>query len=95
MNSDLFCYNQVEMLLEKYKKLLGLSVKQLIIQSSLASLISLGQTMWCVKNQNLGNLGNLEKLGNLCIQQELSKPKSNLVLLKGNNKSKSLSRKVA
>ena len=42
MNSDLFCYNQVEMLLEKYKKLLGLSVKQLIIQSSLASLISLG-----------------------------------------------------
>ena len=27
MNSDLNCYNQVEMLLEKYKKLLGLSVK--------------------------------------------------------------------
>ena len=31
MNSDLFYYNQAEMLLEKYENLLELSVKQLII----------------------------------------------------------------
>ena len=31
MNSDLFYYNQAEMLLEKYEKLLELSVKQLVI----------------------------------------------------------------
>ena len=33
------------MLLEKYENLLGLSVEQLVIQSSLASSISLFQTM--------------------------------------------------
>ena len=36
------------MLLEKYEKLLELSVKQLVMQSSLASLISWGQTMFAV-----------------------------------------------
>ena len=33
------------MLLEKYENLLELSVEQLVIQSSLASLIALGQSM--------------------------------------------------
>ena len=36
------------MLLEKYENLLELSVKQLVIQSSLASSISLGQAMFGV-----------------------------------------------
>ena len=45
MNSDLFYYNQEEMLLEKYENLLELSVNQLVIQLSLANSISLGQTM--------------------------------------------------
>ena len=44
-NLDLFYYSQAEMLLEKYENLLELSVKQLVIQPSLASSISLGQTM--------------------------------------------------
>ena len=44
-NLDLFYYSQAEMLLEKYENLLELSVKQLVIQSSLASSISLGQTV--------------------------------------------------
>ena len=37
------------MLLQKYENLLELSDKQLVIQSSLASSISLGQTMFGVK----------------------------------------------
>ena len=37
------------MLLEKYENLLELSVKQSLIQSSLAKSISLGQTMFVVK----------------------------------------------
>ena len=37
---------QPEMLLEKSENLLGLSVKQLVIQSSLESLISLGQAVF-------------------------------------------------
>ena len=41
------------MLLEKYKNFLELSAKQLVIQSSLASSISLCQTVWGVKNQNV------------------------------------------
>ena len=45
MNSDLFYYNQEEMLLEKYENLLELSVNQLVIQLSLANSVSLGQTM--------------------------------------------------
>ena len=45
LDSDLFYYNQAEILLEKYENFLELSIKQLVIQSSLASSISLGQTM--------------------------------------------------
>ena len=54
MELDGFYYNQAEMLLEKSENLLEWSVKQLLIKSSLASSISLSQTMfWCVKNQML------------------------------------------
>ena len=53
LNSDLFYHNQAEMLSEKYENLLELSVKQLVIQSSLASSTSLGQTMCGVKNKNV------------------------------------------
>ena len=35
MDTDWFYYNQAGLLLEKYEKLLELSVKQLVIQSSL------------------------------------------------------------
>ena len=45
MESDWFCYKQAGMLLEKYENLIELTVKQLIIQSSLTSLIFLGQTL--------------------------------------------------
>ena len=45
MNSDLLNYSQAGILLEKYENLLELSVKQLVIQSSFAISISLGQTM--------------------------------------------------
>ena len=41
------------MLLEKYKNFLELTVKQLVIQFSLASSISLDQTMFGVWNPNL------------------------------------------
>ena len=44
LGSNLFYYNQAGLLLEKYENLLELSVKQLVIQSNLASSISLGQT---------------------------------------------------
>ena len=46
LDSDLFYYNQAGMLLEKYESLLEWSIKQLVIQSSLASSISLGHTMF-------------------------------------------------
>ena len=45
---DADCYDQTEMLLEKSENLLQLSVKQLVIQSSLASSISPNQTMFGV-----------------------------------------------
>ena len=48
LDSDWFCYNQAGMLLEKYENLFKLSGKQLVIQSSLASSISLGPTMFGV-----------------------------------------------
>ena len=48
MDSDWFYYNQAVMLLEKYENLLQFSVKRLVIQSSLASSISLGQFMFGV-----------------------------------------------
>ena len=41
------------MLLEKSENLLKLSVKQLVIQSKLPSSISVGQAVWCAKNQML------------------------------------------
>ena len=41
------------MLLEKYENLLELSVKKLVMQSSLASLSSLGQTMFGVCKTNV------------------------------------------
>ena len=44
LDSDWFYYNQAGILLEKYEKLLQWSVQQLVIQSSLASSINLGQT---------------------------------------------------
>ena len=45
LDSDWFYYNQAGILLEKSENLLELSVKQLVIQSRLASSISLGQAM--------------------------------------------------
>ena len=45
---DWFYYNQAGMLLEKYENLLELSVKQLVMQSSLAKSICLGQSMFGV-----------------------------------------------
>ena len=51
-DSNSFYYNQTGMLFEKSEKLLELSVKQLVIQSSLASSISLSQNMvgvWKIK----------------------------------------------
>ena len=44
--SDGFYYNQVDTMFEKSENLLELSVKQLVIQSRLASLIFLGQAMF-------------------------------------------------
>ena len=48
LDSDWFYYNQAGMLLEKYENLLELFVKQLVVQSSLASSFSLSQTMFGV-----------------------------------------------
>ena len=53
LDSDWLYYNQAGMLLEKSENLLELSIKHLVIQSSLVSSISLSLTMfWCVKNQS-------------------------------------------
>ena len=46
MGSYWLHYNQAGMLLKKYENLLQLPVKQLVIQSILASSFSLGQTMY-------------------------------------------------
>ena len=62
------------------KTYLNLSVKQLVIQSSLASLIFLCQTVFSVKNQMLMLI--LTMLGIFRIQQELSKCKPNIILFK-------------
>ena len=45
---DADCYDQTDMLLENSENLLQLSVKQLVIQSSLASSTSPNQTMFGV-----------------------------------------------
>ena len=78
LNSDSFYYNQAGMLLEKYESLLILSVKQLVIQSSLARSLSQGQTMYGVWETKILILF-VTKLGIFRNQQELSKSKSNLV----------------
>ena len=67
-------------MLEKYEHLLKPPVKQLVIQSSLASSIFLGQTVLCVKDQML--MLFVAKLGIFRIQQQLSKSKSNLAPFK-------------
>ena len=69
------------MLLENYENLLELPVKELVVQSSLASLISLGQTMCVVWKAKMLMLF-LAKLGIFRIQQVLSKSKSNLIPFK-------------
>ena len=69
------------MLLENYENLLELPVKELVVQSSLASLISLGQTMCVVWKAKMLMLF-LAKLGTFRIQQVLSKSKSNLIPFK-------------
>ena len=69
VDSDLFYYNQAGILLENYENSLELSVKRLVIQSSLASSVSLGQTMcgmWKTKMLML----LVAKLGIFCFQQE-------------------------
>ena len=81
MNSDLFYYNQAEMMFEKFEIVLEVSVKQLVIQSSLAILISLSQTKCCVWKTKLLMLF-IAKLVLFHIQQELSKSKSSLILFK-------------
>ena len=81
LNSDLFYYNQAEMLSQKYENLLELPIKQLVIQSILASSVSLGQTMCGVWKTKMLMLF-IAKLGIFRIQQELSKSKSNLIPFK-------------
>ena len=44
LDADWYYYNQAGILLEKYENLLGLFVKQLVVQSNLACSISQGQT---------------------------------------------------
>ena len=68
------------MLLEKYENILELSAKQLVIQSSLASSICVGQTVSWVKSQILMLL--VAMLGIFPIQQELPKCKSNIIPFK-------------
>ena len=81
LNSDLFYYNHAEMPLEKFEILLEFSVNQLLIQSSLASLVFLDQTMCCVWKTKMLMLF-VEKLDIFRIQKELFKSKSNLILFK-------------
>ena len=81
LNSDLFYYNRAEMPLEKFEILLEFSVNQLLIQSSLASLVFLDQTMCCVWKTKMLMLF-VEKLDIFRIQKELFKSKSNLILFK-------------
>ena len=66
------------MVLEKYENLLELSFEQLVTQSSVASSISLGQTMCGVLKTKMLMLF-VAKIGIFCIKQELSKSKSNLI----------------
>ena len=81
LDSDLLYYNQAGVVLEKYVNLLELSIKQLVIQSRLASSISLGQTMCGVWKTKMLML-YIAKSGIFRIQQELSKSKSNLIPFK-------------
>ena len=81
MNSDLLNYSQAGILLEKYENLLELSVKQLVIQSSFAISISLGQTMRAMWKTIMLILF-VAKLGIFRIQQELSNSKSDQIPFK-------------
>ena len=65
-------------MLEKYENLPELSFEQLVTQSSLASSISLGQTMYGVLKTKMLMLF-VAKTGIFSIKQELSKSKSNLI----------------
>ena len=80
------------MLLEMYENLPELSGEQLVIQSSLKSSISLAQTIMCKKPNIKCSLE--PSVGFFYTQQELSKSKFNLIMFKGNNKSKSLLKRV-
>ena len=54
MGSNLFYYNQAEMLLEKYENLLELSTKQEVIQASLESSITMkSKGVILIKETNL------------------------------------------
>ena len=70
------------MLLQKYENLLELPIKQLVIQSSLASSISLGHQTTCGVRKTKMLMLFVAKLGIFRIQQELSKSKSNLIPFK-------------
>ena len=75
LDSDWFCYNQAGMLLEMSENLLEFSVKQLVIQSRLASPIFRGQFMFGVNVV-------CSKVRSFRIQKALIKPKANLVPFK-------------
>ena len=54
LGSNLFYYNQAEMLLEKYENLLELSTKQEVIQASLESSITMkSKGVILIKETNL------------------------------------------
>ena len=79
------------MLLEKFENLLELSFKQLVVQSRLASSILLG-SVWCVKNQML--MLFVAKLGIFVSSKSCASLSLIKFHLKGNNKPKSLSKRV-
>ena len=81
MNSDLFKYSQAGDPVSWIILLLELSVKQLVIQSSLAILISLGQIMGAMWEAVMLILF-IAKLGIFRIEQELSNSKSNQIPFK-------------
>ena len=82
------------MVLEKYQNLLELSVKQLVIESGLASSISVGQCVWCWKSKML--MLFVAKFRYFFVPSK-SCPSLTLIYfrLKGSIKSKTLSKRVA
>ena len=73
-------YSRAAMLLQKSESLLELSVKQLVIQSRVASSVFLSQDMFGVRKTKFKSF--CSKVRYFRIQQELSKPKSNLISFK-------------